>query len=154
KAERATFFVVDRERGELWSKLVQGGETKEIRLALGEGIAGAVADSAESVNLVDAYDDPRFDRSWDEQNGYRTRSLLCVPIHHRNLAVIAVIQCLNKQGRRAFDAEDEELLRCISGQCAIALESAFLYEALLQRNRALEDAEANARRAHDELEVL
>jgi signal transduction histidine kinase/putative methionine-R-sulfoxide reductase with GAF domain len=154
RADRSTFFVVDRVSGELWSKVTQGGAPAEIRLRIGDGIAGAVAQNAEAVNLLDAYEDPRFDRRWDEQTGYRTRSLLCVPIHDRNLAVIAVIQCLNKQGRRRFDEEDEELLRCISGQCAIALESAFLYEALLQRNRALQDAEGNLRRANTELEIL
>jgi signal transduction histidine kinase len=154
KADRSTFFVVDRSSGELWSKVTHGGAPSEIRLRIGDGIAGAVAQTAETVNLLDAYEDPRFNRSWDEQTGYRTRSLLCVPIHDRNLAVIAVIQCLNKQGRRRFDEEDEELLRCISGQCAIALESAFLYEELLQRNRALQDAEGNLRRANAELEIL
>jgi signal transduction histidine kinase/putative methionine-R-sulfoxide reductase with GAF domain len=154
KADRSTFFVVDRVSGELWSKVVQGGEPAEIRLRIGEGIAGSVAETAEVVNLVDAYDDARFNPGWDEQTGYRTRSLLCVPIYDRNLAVIAVIQCLNKQGRRGFDEEDEELLRCISGQCAIALESAFLYEALLQRNRALQEVETRLRRANAELEIL
>jgi signal transduction histidine kinase/GAF domain-containing protein len=154
KADRSTFFVVDRDSGELWSKVTQGGEPTEIRLRVGQGIAGSVAQSAETINLVDAYEDPRFSRAVDEQTGYRTRSLLCVPIYDRNLTVIAVIQCLNKQGRRRFDEEDEELLRCISGQCAIALESAFLYEALLQRNRALQEADARLRRANAELEIL
>ncbi len=154
KADRSTFFVVDRAKGELWSKVAQGDKPTEIRLRLGEGIAGFVAQSGETVNLADAYDDERFDRSWDEQSGYRTRSLLCVPIYDRTLSVIAVIQCLNKHGRRRFVEEDEELLRCVSGQCAIALENAFLYEALLQRNRALQEAEASVRRAHAELEIL
>lgn len=154
KAERSTFFVVDRTKGELWSQLVQGGQPTQIRLRIGDGIAGVVAQSAESVNIEDVYQDPRFDRRWDEQSGFRTRSLLCVPIHDRNLNVIAVIQCLNKEGRRRFDAEDEELLRCISGQCAIAFENALLYEALLERNRALQEADGNLRRANAELEIL
>jgi signal transduction histidine kinase/putative methionine-R-sulfoxide reductase with GAF domain len=154
KAERATFFVVDRTAGELWSKVTHGGTPSEIRLRIGDGIAGSVAQTADSINLSDAYEDARFDRQWDEQTGFRTRSLLCVPVFDRNLGVIAVIQCLNKQGRRPFDAEDEDLLRCISGQCAIALESAFLYEALLERNRALQEAETNVRLANAELAIL
>jgi signal transduction histidine kinase len=105
------------------------------------------------VRLDDAYEDARFDRSWDEQSGYRTRSLLCVPVFDRELRVVAVIQCLNKQGR-SFDLEDEELLRCVSGQCAIALDSALLYESVLQRNRALQEADARLRRANTELEIL
>jgi signal transduction histidine kinase/putative methionine-R-sulfoxide reductase with GAF domain len=153
KAERGTFFVVDAQRGELWSKVVQGGAPRDISLRIGDGIAGWVAQSGQCVRLDDAYQDPRFDRSWDEQSGYRTRSLLCVPVLDRELRVVAVIQCLNKQGR-SFDLEDEELLRCVSGQCAIALESAFLYESVLQRNQALQEADARLRRANAELEIL
>jgi signal transduction histidine kinase len=154
KAERATFFVVERDKGELWSKVVQGGQPETIRLRIGEGIAGWVAETGQALNLRDAYADARFDKSWDVQSGYRTRALLCVPVYDRNMSVIAVIQCLNKRGRRGFDEEDEELLRCVSGQCAVALENAFLYESLLQRNQALQQADARLRRANAELEVL
>lgn len=153
-AERSTFFIVDHARRELWSKVLQGGVPSVIRLRFGDGIAGWVAESGQSVNLPDAYDDPRFDRTWDLQSGYRTRSLLCVPILDRKHQVTAVIQCLNKQRGRGFDAEDEELLRCISGQLAVALESAYLYEALLSRKQALELADARLRRANAELEIL
>ena len=154
KADRSTFFVVDRTRNLLWSKVVQGGVPSEIRLGVGEGIAGWVAQTGQSVNLLDAYEDPRFNRSWDEESGYRTRSLLCVPVYDRSMSVVAAIQCLNKKARRGFDEEDEELLRCVSGQCAVALESAFLFEAALQQNRALQEAEARIRRANTELEML
>src|SRR5262245_10349366 len=80
KAERATFFVVQVEKGELWSKVVQGGHPEEIRLRIGEGVAGWVAQTGQVLNLSDAYADPRFDSTWDTQTGYRTRSLLCVPV--------------------------------------------------------------------------
>lgn len=152
-ADRSTFFVVDQTRGELWSKVLQGGQPQEIRLRLGEGLAGWAADAGHIVNLRDAYDDPRFDRSWDERSGYRTRSLLCVPIRDRDGHMLAVIQCLNKQGR-SFDEEDEQLLACIGGQCAVAIESALLYQRLLERNAALESAESALRRANAELEML
>ena len=154
KAERATFFIVDRDKGELWSKFVQGGQRAEVRLKVGEGVAGWVAQTGKVLNLSDPYADPRFDRNWDERSGYRTRSLVCVPVYDREMSVVGAIQCLNKQGRRRFDEEDEELLRCVSGQCAIALENAFLYESLLSRNKALQSAEARLRRANAELEVL
>jgi signal transduction histidine kinase/putative methionine-R-sulfoxide reductase with GAF domain len=154
KADRSTFFVVDSERGEIWSKVLQGEQSVVIRLRVGDGIAGWVAQTAQVVNLEDAHADPRFDRTWDQNSGYRTRSLLCMPIMDRELRVIAVIQCLNKQGRRRFNEEDEELLHCIGGQCAIALEGAVLYDALLQRNRALQRAEERLLRANNELELL
>jgi signal transduction histidine kinase len=154
KADRSTFFVVDQEKRELWSQVLQGEQSVVIRLRVGDGIAGWVAQTAQVVNLEDAHADARFDRTWDDQSGYRTRSLLCMPILDRELRVIAVIQCLNKQGRRRFNEEDEELLHCIGGQCAIALEGALLYDALLQRNRALQRAEERLRRANSELELL
>ena len=116
KADRSTFFSVDRSRGELWSKVIQGNQPTEIRLKVGEGIAGWAAQTGSTVNLQDAYEDSRFDQTWDLQSGYRTRSLLCVPILDRELNVIAVIQCLNKQSNRAFGDEDEELLRSIGWQ--------------------------------------
>lgn len=156
RADRSTFFVVDHANGELWSKVLQsaGEKPREIRLRIGEGLAGWAAQTGQVVNLEDAYDDARFDRTWDVKSGYRTQSLLCVPIYDRNQRVIAVIQCLNKQTRRRFDTEDEDLLRSIGGQCAVALESAFLYQSLLDRNRALQEAEARLRRANTELEML
>src|SRR5690349_3777579 len=156
RADRSTYFVVDHVHGELWSKVLQmaGEKPREIRLRIGDGLAGWAAQTGQVVNLADAYDDARFDRTWDVKSGYRTRSLLCVPIYDREQRVIAVIQCLNKKDRRKFDTEDEELLRSIGGQCAVALESAFLYQSLLDRNRALQEAEGRLRRANTELEML
>ena len=156
RADRSTFFIVDAATGELWSKVLQlaGEQPREIRLRIGEGLAGWVAQAGQTLNLADAYDDARFDRTWDIKSGYRTKSLLCVPIYDRAQRVIAVIQCLNKLDRRRFDEEDEELLRCIGAQCAVALESAFLYQALLERNAALQEAEGRLRRANAELQML
>ncbi|HEX7480490.1 MAG TPA: GAF domain-containing sensor histidine kinase [Polyangiales bacterium] len=152
-ADRSTLFIVDEARGELWSKVIQGERPQRIQLRVGEGIAGWVAQHGHAVNLIDAYGDARFDKTWDEKSGYRTRSLLCVPIRNKEGRVVAVIQCLNKQ-QRAFDVEDELLLQCIGGQCAVAIENAFLYASLLEKNRALADAEGRVRKAHAELEVL
>lgn len=151
--ERSTFFVVDRKSAELWSRVLQGDEPEEIRLPLGAGIAGWVAVEGESISLSDAYADPRFDRTWDAASGYRTRSLLCVPIRKQGGEVLAVLQCLNKRAGD-FDDEDEELLSVIGAQCAVAMEKALLYESVLERKTALELAESRLRRAHDELAIL
>lgn len=85
RADRSTFFVVDHARGELWSKVLQmaGELPREIRLRIGDGLAGWVAQTGHVVNLADAYDDPRFDRTWEIKSGYRTQSLLCVPSYDR-----------------------------------------------------------------------
>src|SRR5512141_2681896 len=78
EADRCTLFLVDRDRGELWSKVAHGAGT--IRIPLGAGIAGAAAADGASVRIDDAYGDPRFDRDVDRATGYRTRTVLAVPM--------------------------------------------------------------------------
>src|SRR5262249_39615652 len=78
-ADRCTLFILDREQGELWSKVAQGA-AQEIRVKLGKGIAGTVADTGQVINITDAYADPRFNRDVDAATGYRTRTVLCVPM--------------------------------------------------------------------------
>lgn len=77
--ERSSLFLVDEVRGEIWSRVSEGTE-QVIRLPIGRGVAGSVAKSGIALNLADAYQDPRFDASVDERTGYRTTSLLAVPI--------------------------------------------------------------------------
>jgi HD-GYP domain-containing protein (c-di-GMP phosphodiesterase class II) len=127
EADRSSLFLVDRERGEIWSKIAQGLEVREIRVKVGTGIAGFVAATGRVVNITDAYADPRFDRSTDLQTGYRTRSILAVPMINKPGEVIGVIQVLNKRDG-VFGDEDIELLRALSGQAAVAVENAILYE--------------------------
>src|SRR5437899_2318485 len=71
-ADRATVFVVDEVKREIWSKVAQGASMAEIRVPLGAGIVGAVASSGETVNIPDAYSDPRFNQEVDRRTGYRT----------------------------------------------------------------------------------
>src|SRR5258706_4064342 len=79
-AERGTLYLVDRRRGEIWSKVLQGGGLREIRLPVGSGLAGAAVAQRELVNVPDAYGDPRFNPEFDRASGFRTRSILCAPI--------------------------------------------------------------------------
>jgi signal transduction histidine kinase len=152
-ADRSTLYIVDRERGELWSKVVQGEEMKEIHLRIGEGIAGWVAEAGEPILLEDAYRDPRFDRTWDQTSGYHTRSLMCIPLRNKDDRVVAVFQCLNKASG-FFTDHDQDLLSAVGGQVGVAIENAFLYEELLARNEALRSAEAQLTQANSELEIL
>jgi len=127
EADRSTLFLVDRERNELWSKIAQGLEVREIRVKVGTGIAGSVAAAGTVVHIPDAYADPRFDRTTDLKTGYRTRSILAVPMVNKPGEVIGVIQVLNKREGR-FTDEDIELLQALSSQAAVAVENALLYE--------------------------
>jgi len=124
EADRCTLFLVDRERGELWSKIAHGAG--EIRIPLGAGIAGAVAGSGRPARIDDAYADPRFNREVDRETGYRTRSVLCVPMLSTRREVVGVLQALNRRDG-PFTAEDEELLVALGGQAASAIENAVLH---------------------------
>jgi HD-GYP domain-containing protein (c-di-GMP phosphodiesterase class II) len=126
-ADRCSLFLVDRKRGELWTKVAQGMGMAEIRVPIGSGIAGAVAESGQSVSLPDAYTDPRFNASVDKQTGYRTKSILCVPMRSLEGEVVGVVQALNKRTAPHFDAEDQELLEALGGQAASALDNALLH---------------------------
>ena len=134
-AERSTFYIVDEERGELWSQIAQQAEIKEIRLKLGLGIAGYVAQSGETINIKDAYRDERFNPEIDKKTGYRTRSILCMPIFEplnekkKKPAIIGVLQVLNKKDG-VFGEEDEELLGILASQIAVTIINARLYSAL------------------------
>ena len=132
EADRCTLFLVDHEKGELWSKVAQGVGMKEIRFPMGRGIAGAVAQTNTSVNIPDAYKDPRFNKAVDKQTGYRTRSILCVPMRAVDGTVVGVLQALNKQDRKPFTEEDEELLSALGGQAAAAVNNAFLHQEIEQ----------------------
>jgi len=126
EAERCSLFILTRDRTELTSRVAQG-TSQEIKLPLGQGIAGTVAQTGETINLIDAYQDPRFQRDWDVKNNYRTRSLLCVPMRDTRGQVTGVLQALNAVDG-AFDGEDVELLLALGGQAAQAIENAQLHE--------------------------
>ncbi len=125
-ADRSSLFLVDRERSELWSKIAQGLGGREIRIKVGMGIAGYVAQTGKTVNIQDAYDDPRFNEETDLHTGYRTQTILCGPMLNMRNDVIGVLEVLNKRGG-LFTREDEELLLALSSQAAVAIENAILY---------------------------
>ena len=127
QAERSTVFIVDPIKNELWSRVAEGLDNKEIHIPLSAGIAGQVATTGNPVRISDAYTDPRFNPDVDKKTGYRTRSILCVPMRNRRGQVIGVFQVLNKRDGD-FTALDEQLLASLSSQAAVAVENAKLYE--------------------------
>jgi len=123
EAERSTLYVVDNKRGEIWSRIVQGENVREIRLKIGDGIAGYVAQTGEIVNIADAHKDDRFDSNTDAKTGFRTRSMLCMPLDDHDGKRVGVIQVLNKAAGE-FTKEDEEYLEALSVQAALSLQNA------------------------------
>jgi serine/threonine-protein kinase len=122
-AERATVFLFDAERGEIWSKVALGEGVGEIRLPARGSIAGDVALTGQAINLPDAYADPRFNRDIDRRTGYRTRNLLALPLTARDGRMLGVFQVLNKRGG-AFTPEDAQVLGVLAESAAVAIENA------------------------------
>ncbi len=121
EAERCSIYLVDHEANELYARAAQRIAV-EIRLPIGQGIAGAVAKTGETINVPDAYADPRFDRGTDVRSGYRTQNMLVIPVWSSDgKRVIGVIQVLNKR-LGAFERWDQMYLERIAGGVGPALE--------------------------------
>jgi phosphoserine phosphatase RsbU/P len=133
QAERSTLFVIDRRKpDELVSRVAEGLVSQEIRIRFGIGIAGATAQTRQTINISDAYNDPRFNPTFDKLSGFRTQSILSTPILSQSDHLIGVVQVLNKKGGGAFTREDEQFLESISVVLGIALERAEMVEAYLR----------------------
>ncbi len=128
-ADRGTIFLLDRPRGELFSKAGHYPEVREIRLAIGQGIAGHVARSGETIILARGEEDGRLHRAVDRETGYATQSVLCVPVKDRGGETFGVVQLLNKRGAD-FDGGDASLLRTLASQVAMVIETTSLYRQL------------------------
>jgi putative ABC transport system ATP-binding protein len=123
-AERASLFLVDRQRGELVLHVAQDlAPGESVRIPLSSGIAGAAATSGRPVLVADAYQDPRFNRDVDLKTGFRTRSVLCLPLVDRSGAVFAVTQLLNRRDGQPFDAADERRYAEFAASLGVLLES-------------------------------
>jgi putative ABC transport system ATP-binding protein len=124
-AERASLFLVDEERDEIWSKVARGADDEpvEIRIPKTAGIAGAALTSGETINIPDAYADSRFNRQADVDTGLTTRNMLCVPLRTREGHVFGVAQVLNKRSGEPFDERDEERFEQFMSSMSVILES-------------------------------
>jgi putative ABC transport system ATP-binding protein len=125
RAERASLFLVDAERAELWLRVAhgEGAANVGLRIPLGSGIAGHVAATGRAVRIEDAYADPRFNPEVDRRTGFRTRSILCVPLLDREGQVFAVAQLLNRTDGAPFDAGAERVFAELAGSVAVLLET-------------------------------
>ena len=121
-ADRASLFIV--EQNSLVLRVAQDIETiGEVRIPLGSGIAGAVAQGGESICIDNAYADSRFNQDVDKQTGYRTRSILCLPVKNHEGRVFAVAQLLNRKDGQPFDQGDEQRFADFIQSIGIILET-------------------------------
>lgn len=159
QADRCTVFLVDEGKQQLWSVSTDSG--KEIRIPKSKGISGECATEGNLIAIPDCYQDPRFNQSIDKQTGYKTTSMLAVPVLRRKRCdknvgkVLAVIQMINKMefdgevGK--FDDEDIQVMETFATFVASRLEGSSLLEKTSHKKDA---ADTEAHRAFGEADDM
>ncbi len=140
QADRSTLFLLSKETNELWTKVATVDRTRivEIRIPANRGIAGYVASTGQTLNIPDAYIDPRFDPSTDQKTGYKTKNILCMPVYNAKGELIGVTQLINKH-QGSFTASDEQFLLAFNAQAGIALQNSQLFENVLVEKQYQKD---------------
>lgn len=125
QAEHTTIFLVDYDKGQLWSKVPQDNTQKplEIRTPITVGIPGHVASTGECLNIYHASSHPLFSPELEKQMGYKISNILCMPVVSSKNQIVAVVQLANKSGNIPFNNEDEERFRDFAASIGIILES-------------------------------
>lgn len=146
-AEAASVFILDEARQELSTPVATGPaaeDVRQVRLKMGEGLVGWVAQSGEAAFIADAGQDPRFSPRVDKRTRFQTRNMACVPLKIEG-KVVGALEVLNRRGGRTFDSTDLPVLQALGNLAAVAVESGRLYDQMKERTRALnaELVEAN-----------
>jgi signal transduction histidine kinase len=134
-AEASTIYELDPKKQELFVRIARGKKTepiKNIRIKLGEGIAGRVVQTGKPMVVHDVTKEDSFDDKFDKITHFTTRSILCVPLQIKG-KTIGAIQALNKKADEQFNDSDLELLTSMSQQIAVALDNAKLYARLQEK---------------------
>ena len=129
-AEASSLLLYDRDSNELYFEVAlgdRGKKVREVRLKVGEGIAGAVAKNKKPMNIRDVQKTDKWDSAADKVSGFRTRSLLAVPMLRKG-NLVGVIEVLNKKGKDYFDEEDVRIMEILAEQAGLCIENARLYE--------------------------
>jgi phosphoserine phosphatase RsbU/P len=142
QADACSLLLVDEATDELVFQVAHGSVGDQLkqgfRLPRGKGIAGHVYETGEPLLIGDAYQDPRFHRDFDQKTGYRTRSILCVPLKIKD-RIIGVSQVINRLDGTAFSPEDCEILTMLNMHAAVAIENARMHKALLRKQQMESD---------------
>lgn len=156
QADRATVFEYDAKTHELFTMVAHGVRAEkseardqrtedkespgEIRIPANAGLAGECAQTRSIINVVNAYADQRFNSSVDRQTGYRTESMLTIPLVGDDGELVGVAQVLNKRGG-PFTAEDESIAEALAAHAAVAMRRGRLIEDRMVRQRLERDLE-------------
>lgn len=149
QAKTGTIYVLDQATQMLWSRVTDYQQKKSLHLPLGKGIAGHVAQSGETVNITDAYQNPHFAAEFDQQSGFHTRSMLCMPMRDGQGNIIGVFQLINKNDGE-FSPEDVEFLQDLSIHAALAIRQAEWHRDAMEK-RAMETEMGIAREIQSHL---
>jgi signal transduction histidine kinase/putative methionine-R-sulfoxide reductase with GAF domain len=152
-AERTTIYEYRRDEQMLKGIAVQGETSIEVGVPVGQGVAGLVAANGRSINLKDAYLHPAFDPRFDKATGYRTRSMLCVPMTTPGGELFGVVQVMNKRDDY-FTRDDQFLLEALATQAAITLSALHLQVRLDAKNIELQELASDLKQRVAELELL
>ncbi|MBD0339607.1 MAG: GAF domain-containing protein, partial [Microcoleus sp. Co-bin12] len=161
QADRITLWLIDEDKDELWTKVLIAGSMKELRIPRTAGFAGIVAKSGEPLLIpFDVYDDPRAETSkeTDKKTGYRTCSMLCMPVFNADKKLIGVTQLINKkrqgefppynpedwphapeQWKASFNRKDLEFMKAFNIQAGVALQNAKLFAEVKQQEQRQKD---------------
>ncbi|MCX7703442.1 MAG: sigma-54-dependent Fis family transcriptional regulator [Planctomycetota bacterium] len=137
-AERATIFLLTEDMDYLSAEAALGMEASDFRIGKMRGIAGYVLRTGETLIIDDAYKDERFYSEIDKKTGFRTRSIICVPIIRRDGACIGVIEALNSRNG-IFSQEDKSLLETLAKQTLVVVLGMRRYHYLSKITRSLRE---------------
>ncbi len=144
-AERATVFEFDGASNELFTQVAHGLGGKDspsvIRIPANRGIAGAAASGRCIVNIPDAYADSRFNRNIDLATGYKTKTILAIPLLDHEGGLVGVAQVLNHR-TGIFGPADEAIASGLAAQAAVAIRRGRLIEDRVARERLERDLQA------------
>jgi hypothetical protein len=126
--DRASIFVYNKETSKLWTKVAHGLEEK-IEVDQNIGIVGWVFSNRKPLIVNSPYSDPRFNPETDKKTGYRTKSIIAVPLITYSGNAVGVLEGINKNGE-GFTDDDLEFAQVLAIQAANAIENAILYEEL------------------------
>lgn len=148
EAETGTIYLLDEESQELVSRVIDKDTVRTIRLKVGQGIAGHVAATGEPVNLVDAYEDERFNPDVDKQTGRRTRQMLTMPMRDADRKIVGVVQLINK-AQGPFLGEDLSFIEAMGVHASIAVEKARAAESMAHSEALAAVGRLSAQIIHD-----
>jgi HD-GYP domain-containing protein (c-di-GMP phosphodiesterase class II) len=130
ESEASSIMLLNDEKTHLYFKVTtgeKGGLLKKMKVAVGQGIAGSVAQTKQSLIINDVSKDPRFSTAFDKTSGFITKSILAVPILSRD-ELVGVAEVLNKKGNLLYTEDDREILESLASLASVSILNAQFIE--------------------------